>query len=189
MAANGGGRRGLTSSAIGAVLTPQSLVTGLRVLGLKVHAMPARRLIVAAFISTTSACAPFMRLPAPDPVWTATAGSAYDRPETASLEQKAATERARAYIAQSLPARSDAFIRDLEQQGFFCSVDGDRRFNCIYSKAQPRVPCAPSLRVSIAVDFPYGHEKAIVIAKDDIDVAALVVQDRDRVDHRGCFPL
>ena len=105
------------------------------------------------------------------------------------LEQKAATERARAYIVQSLPARSDAFIRSLEGQSFFCNFHGDSCFNCIYSKAQPRVPCAPSLRVSIAVDFPYEHEKAIVISKDDIDVAAFVIQVRDRVDHRVCFTL
>jgi hypothetical protein len=39
------------------------------------------------------------------------------------------------------------------------------------------------------VDFPYEHGNAIVIAKDDIDVAAFVIQDRDYVDHRGCFPL
>jgi hypothetical protein len=151
--------------------------------------MRALRLIVAVLISTTVGCAPFMKLPAPDPVWTATAGSPDDRPETASLEQKAATERARAYIVQSLPARSDAFIQSLERQSFFCNFHGDSRFNCIYSKAQPRTPCAPSLRVSIAVVFPYEHERAIVIAKDEIDVAAFVIEDRDRVDHRGCFPL
>ena len=80
-------------------------------------------------------------------------------------------------------------MQGLERQNFFCNFHGDSRFNCIHSKAQPRTPCAPSLRVSIAVDFPYEHEGPITIAKDDIDVAAFVITDRDRVDHRACFPL
>jgi hypothetical protein len=151
--------------------------------------MRVGRLVFIAALLSIGGCAPFMKLPAPDPVWAATAGSPYERAETASLEQRAATQRARAYIAQSLPARSDAFIRSLEQQSFFCSFRGDKRFNCIYSKAQPRTACAASLRVSIDVDFPYEHDGAIVIEKDDIDVAAFVAADRDNLDERGCFPL
>jgi hypothetical protein len=105
------------------------------------------------------------------------------------LEQKAATERARAYIADALPAHSVDLIEYLEQQKFFCRYDGDDLFECIYNKAQPQIPCAAPLRVSIQVNFPYESDRAVTVLKEDIDVAAFVMADRDQVDHRGCFPL
>jgi hypothetical protein len=39
------------------------------------------------------------------------------------------------------------------------------------------------------VHFPYASDRAVTISKDDVDVAAFVMADRDQVDHRGCFPL
>jgi hypothetical protein len=151
--------------------------------------MRVNQLVIAALLTVTGGCTPFMKLPPPDPIWAATAGSPGGQAQMASLEQKAATERARAYITKSLPAHSDDFIRNLEQQSFFCSVHGDALYECIYSKAQPRVPCATSLRVSVQLDFPYEPERPITISKDDIDVAAFVVGDGSHIDNRGCFPL
>jgi hypothetical protein len=151
--------------------------------------MRANILVLAGLLGIASGCAPFMKLPPPEPVWAATAGPADRRSDSASLEQKAATERARAYIADSLPAHSGDFIRSLERQGFFCGPYKEGLFECIYSKAHVRIPCATALRVSIQATFPYESSEAISVSGDDIDVAAFVLADREHVDHRGCFPL
>jgi len=157
--------------------------------------MQLRLAHTVALLLTMGGCAPFMELPQPDPIWSATAGPFFTdttQPpinEDLSLRQLNATERARAYIVQSLPARVDAFIKALEGQSFFCSLENADHFSCVYSKAQPWRPCVTSTRVSIEVAFPYDSAKLIVISEKDIDVAAFVVADHEHVDNRGCLPL
>lgn len=159
--------------------------------------MHARRLFAAALLVSCVACAPFRDLPPGDPIWIATSGSINpfvidpSRPDPfpkASTNQKAATERAKLFVARFLPADSLVLVKSLESENFTCGVyGGGVGWECSYSKAHPPAPCATSLRVSVDLNFPY--EKDGPITKGDVDVAALVVADPGQRDERGCFPL
>jgi hypothetical protein len=151
-------------------------------------------------------CAFFEKRPPADPVWAAVI-PAYgplslrqDRPPPpfprASAAQRDATERARAFLTAKLPTSIGDFEQGLQRDGFLCIVyGGGLGTQCTYTKAHPPEPCFLSIRVSVEVNFPYPQgpntvesRKSLISAKD-IDVTAMVIEDREHHDDRGCMIL
>lgn len=154
--------------------------------------MRISRLIAASLLSLCAGCKPWMGLPPPDPIWSA-ALAAYESSLNDSRlpnvldAQKAATERARAHLAMSLPASIDDFTKSLQRQNFVCNTYGGSGWECIYSESRPPSACSASFRISIKVDIPYRPDGSrTIISEKDIDIAAGVTDD-PHVDNRGCF--
>jgi hypothetical protein len=105
--------------------------------------------------------------------------------ENPSSLQKLTTERARAFFAKSLPLSLPNFKQFMKNDGFVCDLHGLNE--CHYTRARPPMPCTPSLRVSVEVF--YGTSQGGVVEENNLDVAAMIIEDDAVADDRGCFPL